>query len=296
MIALMDIVSQTLPPLIPGIGGALITTFQTLGTIMSFQNEVNPSTRTQYSKFAATAASSSTDTIIKGTKEEETKKKKKQLVSSETGMTIIYAPAFFVSTFILLGDSSLVAFLPNPTLACVLCTIHFAKRVCEVKFLHKYSGTVELAVSSFIGTYYALISILICSVATPTPSATSVWIGTSLFSIGVVGNLYHHYLLANLRSSNSGGNSGTTTDSSSSKRYITPKGGLFEFVAAPHYLFELIGWLGLAIVAEHVNAFLVFTSMSSYLAGRAVSQNRWNREKFQDEWSNDKKNLIPFLF
>merc|ERR1711865_742293 len=104
------------------------------------------------------------------------------------------------------------------------------KRVCEVKFLHNYSGTVELAVSSFIGTYYALISLLICSVATPTPSATGVWIGTSLFSIGVVGNLYHHYLLANLRSSKSSGNSVTTTESSS-KRYRTPKGGLFDFVA-----------------------------------------------------------------
>merc|ERR1712232_463509 len=205
------------------------------------------------------------------------------------GMTIIYAPALIVLT-VILGFGSSVDFLPTPTLACLLCAIHFAKRCAEVKFLHKYSGSVGLGVSSFIGTYYALISFLISSVANPSPSDISVYIGTILLGIGLVGNFYHHYLLANLRK--------TDNDSSSSnKRYVVPKGGLFEYVAAPHYLFELLGWLGIAIVAEHGNAFLVFTSMSSYLGGRAVAQNRWNHEKFgEEEWSNGKKNLIPFLF
>jgi very-long-chain enoyl-CoA reductase len=83
--------------------------------------------------------------------------------------------------------------------------------------------------------------------------------------------------------------------SSESNKYVSPRGGLFAYVATPHYLFELIGWLGIAIVANHLNSYLVFAGMCSYLAGRSVAQNEFNREKF-DDWSTERKNLIPFVF
>jgi len=109
-----------------------------------------------------------------------------------------------------------------------------------------------------------------------------------LFTVGILGNFYHHYLLASLRKNRHG---------ATTKRYIAPHGGLFDFVAAPHYLFELMGWLGIAIVANHLNAYLTFGSMCSYLAGRAVSQNAWNQKVFsKDEWPTSRKNLIPFIF
>ena len=50
-----------------------------------------------------------------------------------------------------------------------------------------------------------------------------------MFAVGSAGNLYHHHLLASLRK---GGDTG----------YKVPMGGLFELVAAPHYLFELVAW------------------------------------------------------
>ena len=96
------------------------------------------------------------------------------------------------------------------------------------------------------------------------------------FVVGIAGNFYHHYLLANLRRP-------TSKEQNEQKSYVAPHGGLFDYVAAPHYLFELIGWLGIAMVAHHGNAFMVFGGMSSYLSGRSVSQNRWNREKFDSK-------------
>jgi hypothetical protein len=90
----------------------------------------------------------------------------------------------------------------------------------------------------------------------------------------MAGNLYHHYLLANLR----GGSKKTDGE----KKYVAPKGGLFNYVAAPHYFFELLGWLGIAVVAQQMNAYLVFLSMASYLSGRAYSQNGWNRSEFSE--------------
>ena len=44
------------------------------------------------------------------------------------------------------------------------------------------------------------------------------------------------------------------------------------------------------------NAFLVFLSMCSYLGGRAVATNRWNREKFGSAYDKDIKNILPGVF
>lgn len=116
-----------------------------------------------------------------------------------------------------------------------------------------------------------------------------------LFITGILGNLYHHYLLSTLRSkSNKKGT--TTTTTTTTTRYVAPKGGLFEYVAAPHYFFELIGWLGIAVVSGHLNVYLIFASMCSYLSGRSVAQNEFNREKFEDAWPATRKSLVPFLF
>ncbi len=110
---------------------------------------------------------------------------------------------------------------------------------------------------------------------------------TALFAIGIAGNYYHHLLLARLRDHKLSGDS----------KYIAPKGGLFDYVATPHYLFELIGWLGIAVVSQQMNAYLGFAGMASYLSGRASLQNEWNRAKFsKEDWPESRKNLVPFLF
>lgn len=262
--------------MIPGLGGKVITGLQILNILTSFHNEKNPDTRTQYSKF------------IKNDKPNSINASAKTMISSQAGMMIIYTPALLMSIFVTTysGKDNILP-LPMTSPAATLCYIHFAKRCLEVLLLHKYSGTVELMTSSAIGIFYMLTTLLICSVANKHPSEVMSVIGTGLFAVGIVGNFYHHYLLARLRA---------LGDSSSKKRYVAPKGGLFDYVAAPHYLFELIGWLGVSLVATHVNVFLVFLGMCSYLGGRAVSQNEFNRQTFPENWPVSRKNILPFLF
>jgi very-long-chain enoyl-CoA reductase len=101
----------------------------------------------------------------------------------------------------------------------------------------------------------------------------------------MAGNLYHHCLLAALRSDGTGG------------EYVAPRGGLFEHVAAPHYFFELITWLGIAVASQNLTGYLNFCSMTGYLRARSVNQNKWNRTKFDEsEWPVSRKNLIPFIY
>ena len=98
-----------------------------------------------------------------------------------------------------------------------------------------------------------------------------------------IGNLYHHYLLANLRKPGE-------------KSYKVPRGGLFEYIAALYYLFEIITWIGIAIVSQHlVNVFAVF-AMLMYLAQRSKAQTEWNRTKLKDKYPVDRKHLITFIF
>lgn len=252
-------------PQLNGIGAA-VTALQLLSVFGSFSNEAGIATQSPYSKFAA-------------------KKKLTYPISSKLGMLVIYSPALiWVSRklYETIGTS-----VTNRYFILTFClVVHFAKRVFETLFIHRYSGNTDAPVASFIGLYYVFTSWITLHfqhlVAPSSFSGLFIKIGLVLFSTGELGNLYHHVLLANLRKNGS-------TD------YKIPTGGLFSFVATPHYFFELIAWLGIALVAQQGNALLVVCSMSSYLAGRSVATNRWNMEKLPG-YDKNKKNIIPFVF
>jgi len=275
MLTTVTSIASALPPIVPGIGGAVLTGIQALAIASNFSMETNSQTRAQYSKFAQA---------------KDENEDKNSMIGSRDGMTLIYLPAFAVSSALfVLPEVANLPFLPQQSLAEFFLMLHFGKRLLEVFYLHKYSGKVGRDLSIGIGFYYGLVSLLVCCVASPATGVGSDMIGaeSALFAIGTAGNLYHHSILAGLR------DSGKTDD----KSYIAPKGGLFDFVAAPHYLFELMAWLGIAMVSQHLNAYLVFFSMTSYLSGRAYSQNEWNMSKFSDEeWPRSRKNIVPFLF
>ena len=270
------------PASFPGAAGLALTAMQLLVALTSYGTEINPKTRATYSKFAKVD--------VDGGDSSKTK-----TWPSRLAMMVIYTPALLVAAAVCLGfsvGSGLLSSLPGPSAASFLMAAHFGKRCLEVMLLHRYSGRTDRGTPTMIGFYYALTSLLICACGDRTgetsggpPSS----LGKALFCVGLAGNFYHHRLLAGLRSGDGGG--GTK------RRYVPPRGGMFSLVAAPHYLFELAGWLGAATVVHHVNAYLVVLSMTSYLAGRSVAQNEFNRLKFDEgEWPRSRRNLVPFLF
>lgn len=220
---------------------------------------------TLYSKFAAAKTGEFDDPI-----------------SSRNGMLRIYVPSVVVAAVYMLAVTNAKPVVP-------LLFLHFLKRVLEVLGLHEYSGTMPGSQANFIGTYYALITLLISVVGLPAgqtdPGLQNV--GYGLFALGTLGNLYHHWLLARLRSK-------PEKKADSSKKYVPPSGGLFSSVAAPHYLFEVIGWIGIGLVAQQLNAILVALSMASYLSGRAKSTNDFYIETFNEsEWPRWRKAILP---
>lgn len=245
--------------------GAAITAVQLVFTCTSWINEVKPGGATAYSKFSSGGG-----------------------IPSRLGMLIIYTPALIAAATLTAEHGfSVPTAVGQPGTIATLLMLHFGKRVAEVLVVHKYSGTVSAAIASSIGVYYALVTVLIKATAISDPIGFSPdnarAFGLVLFGVGQLGNLYHHSLLASLRAPGS-------------HAYVVPSGGLFGVVAAPHYFFELIAWWGLAMVADHLNVYLVAAAMTSYLGGRSVAQNRYNREKFKEEWPRSRRNLVPFLF
>lgn len=266
--------SLFVPP--SGIAGNVLAVAQ-LGVIAGsfFQETTNP---TPYSKFAAQSTAK---------------------LPSRQGMLLIYTPSALLAAGLDFFQNTAAS---TTTLAGPLVTIHFLKRVLESAFLHKYSGNMDAGTSVGISSYYCLVTALLVLTAQPIQdvlfsTATSISsfttiqkVGMSLFILGEVGNLYHHYILRQLRNNNNN----STKDV---KRYIAPTGGLFQYAAAPHYLFEIIAFLGIACTSQSIHALLVALGMTSYLAGRAKNTNDFYMEKFSEkEWSRSKKALIPFLF
>jgi very-long-chain enoyl-CoA reductase len=106
--------------------------------------------------------------------------------------------------------------------------------------------------SSYLLSTITMIYAQHLAVGLPDPSTDLLYPGMLLFAIGIAGNFYHHYLLSQLRK---GGDD--------DKGYKIPKGGLFELVTCPHYLFEITGFFGFAMISQSVYALAMASATSS---------------------------------
>jgi very-long-chain enoyl-CoA reductase len=262
---------------------------------------------------AAAAAAAAAASAAAGTKPPTT------ILSSRDAMAIIYAGGLLVAllaplvlpgTFGLppgLGPGALLSDpAARPCLVALLLALHFAKREAEVFFLHRYSGGIPLPTSLMICTVYTLTSaqyLYFTSLAADAgfyaacadaPAAAAA--AAALFAIGQAGNLYHHWLLARLRSGGGGGAGAGAGGGAGKKRaYAVPQGGLFGLVAAPHYLFEIVAWLGLALATQAAVPLVACAGMASYLAGRSAATRRWNVENLPG-YPRERRRLVPFVW
>lgn len=156
-------------------------------------------------------------------------------------------------------------------------------------FIHKYSG--EMAVdSAFIITssYFSSTVLMLYSqsftLGLTEPPFDMKLIGIVMFVVGIVGNLYHHVLLAKLRNEEGG-----------KKVYKIPKGGLFNTVICPHYLFEIIVFWSFFMVSQTIYSFSFAMGTTFYLIGRSYATRRWYLSKF-DDFPKHIKALVPFVF
>ncbi|KAF2296242.1 hypothetical protein GH714_037011 [Hevea brasiliensis] len=205
-------------------------------------------------------------------------------LSSRNGMFLLYTPAFLAgfSSFWLFPDEGLRFFYVKSAL-----TIHFFKRIFEVLFIHKYSASMILdtAIPVTLSYFISTVTMIYAQHLTqgyPEPPIELTYPGIVLFLIGIIGNFYHHYLLSKLRSKND-------------KEYKIPRGGLFDLVTCPHYLFEILGFWGVSFISQTLYSFSFAFGTTIYLLGRSYATRRWYLSKFED-FPKNVKALVPFVF
>ncbi|CAH8386732.1 unnamed protein product [Eruca vesicaria subsp. sativa] len=209
-------------------------------------------------------------------------------ISSRTGMLCLYTPAFLAASasFFLSPSEDLRFLLLKSSLS-----LHFFKRIFEVLFIHKYSGEMPVDVAFTITSgYFSSTALVLYSqsftLGLPEPTLDLKFSGFLMFIVGIVGNLYHHVLLAKLRKEDEG---------SGKKEYKIPKGGLFGVVICPHYMFEILVFWGFFMISQTIYSLSLAISTTFYLVGRSYATRRWYLSKF-DDFPKRVKALIPFVF
>jgi hypothetical protein len=105
--------------------------------------------------------------------------------------------------------------------------------------------------------------------------------GVALFATGYAINRHSDRILRHLRAPGETG-------------YRVPRGGMFRWVSCPHYLGEIIMWMGWALATWSLAglSFALFTAAN--IGPRAWHAHQWYRRTFSD-YPPDRRALIPLL-
>ncbi|GAB4833947.1 Steroid 5-alpha-reductase det2 [Ancistrocladus abbreviatus] len=106
--------------------------------------------------------------------------------------------------------------------------------------------------------------------------------GLVVFVTGMVMNVKSDLILVSLK--NQGGG------------YKIPKGGWFELVSCANYFWEIVEWLGWAVITWSWAGFAFFLYTCANLIPRARANHKWYLEKFGEDYPRERKSVIPFLY
>lgn len=186
----------------------------------------------------------------------------------------------------------------------LLYALHLTRRLFECLFLLQFSNRTRVSWLQAIAGYgfYVQVSLTIIlhgsySTACPHGSWWTWWIGAGLFLLGNIGQYVSHRTLASLRGTT--GQQGNTISS----RYAIPLGHLFTWISCPHYLCEIIIYIGLCIMVSTswtwacaAPAVLLTLFVASNLSRSALDTHRWYLEHFGDLYrAKNRKALVPWL-
>ncbi|KAK7036470.1 Very-long-chain enoyl-CoA reductase [Paramarasmius palmivorus] len=181
---------------------------------------------------------------------------------------------------------------------CAMITLHFAKRVLESLFVHRFShGTMPLFNIFKNSAHYHILSgvFLALDLYRPAFSATSPYIkGTQrddeqylfvfalFWALFELGNLNAHLILRNLRPA------GT-------KKRAIPYGFGFGLVSCPHYYFEAMGWITISLLTGSYAAYLFTIVGTGQMLVWALKRHRQYKKEFGDKYPRSRKAMFPFL-
>lgn len=176
--------------------------------------------------------------------------------------------------------------------AAICWTIHYAKRLLETLFVHRFShATMPLRNLFKNCSYYWLFAMYVAyhinhPLYTP-PSKLYFYVGLVTFAFSELGNLSIHLALRDLR------------PPGSTVRKIPVATGnlwtlLFNFVSCPNYTYEIGSWIGFTIMTSCLPAGL-FTLAGAYqMTMWALGKHRAYKKEFS-QYPKVRKAIFPFI-
>ena len=164
---------------------------------------------------------------------------------------------------------------------------HFVRRILEILFVNSYSrptpprALVTIALlHGGAATSCAFFQVHTSGQLTSNPAFM---LGVIVFGFGELLNGYHHWLLARLRPPNV-------------RTYVVPRGGLFRWVASPHYFGEVLSFVGYAMMSGLLPVWGNAPVASAYLTSRANSTLKWYQREMPLRNPSGWRGLVPFAY
>ena len=206
-------------------------------------------------------------------------------INSRAGLALAYAIPVFVYVVVWIeGRGTLDT--PYRSIVYGAFLLHFTRRILEICFVNTYSRPTALRALVAIAVLYsgAAASCAFFQVRTlEPPSKLLLVIGGITFIFGELLNAYHHWLLARVCVSRS-------------SSYSVPRGGLFRWVASPHYVGEIFSFLGYAMLSDLLPVWGTALAASAYLSARANSTLEWYRREMPLRIPPGWRRLVPFIY
>lgn len=210
------------------------------------------------------------------------------------GPFFIY-PLFYMRPAWIYGEEALTApVLPVITCAAVCWAAHYAKRLFETQFIHRFSnGTMPRSnLVKNCSYYWGFAAFVAYFVNHPRYTAPAfgnaqIYLGLAGFIISEFGNLSIHILLRNLRPSG-------TRERRIPKPDGNPLSLLFNLVSCPNYTYEVLAWTSFTVMTQSLPA-LIFTAVGfAQMTIWAQQKHKQYRKEFPD-YPKGRKSIVPFL-
>lgn len=179
-------------------------------------------------------------------------------------------------------------------IACGCWVFHYAKRLFETVFVHRFSNATMPITNIFKNSLYywgfaAFVAYYVNHplYTPPTFGTNQVYLGLACFIFCELGNLSIHIALRNLR-----------PEGSKVRKIPYPSSNpftmLFNFVSCPNYTYEIGSWIAFTVMTQCLPAGLFMFAGAYQMTMWALGKHRNYRKEFI-KYPRGRKSIFPFL-
>lgn len=214
------------------------------------------------------------------------------------GISVQYFPA--TGCLLVSNDATLAENQDLEYLFVGLWSLHFLRRTIEVLFVHDYRRKMPCVESIGAPIYYWFFAFwngiaLRHDNGYRQTFIALIAVGSAMFLLGEFGNCYCHLKLRAFRKEKRAGSL------SHNSQHVIPRGCLFECVSCPHYLCEILSWLGFFLATWILPAALFLLATVITLVTYSYKKHKAYQQEFdglagRELYPKNRKALIPFIF